>query len=164
MYREMTIHAFGLDSGTKLPVIILNDLVDEHKVPLWLNAGDLVVIATDMVGRELIKEKETTDLVSSLLRNLGLSPERVFLDDQEDGSYRARLRLERQDGDVIIPLAVHEAVLMAMRYTLPVLVASSLVERLSLPRGTSDRNHGQDDDFDGLLERLDPAEMGKFPM
>ena len=164
MYREMTIYGFGLDPATRLPVIILNDASD-RKVPLWLNAGDLVPIATDLIGRELSGGKEAVDLVKAILGNLGLIPDRLYLDDQDDGGYSSTLHLSSPDGETVMPLANREAVLMALRYTLPVMVSTALLERLALPTGTSDRAPGGVvESFDDLLEKLDPKEMGKFPM
>ncbi len=165
MYQEMTIHGFGLDPATRLPVIMLNDASD-RKVPLWLSAGDLVPLATDLIGRELSGGKEAVDLVKVILKNLGLTPERLFLDDEADGSYRSTLQLSGPQGEIVMPLAPREAILMALRYSLPVMVSETLLARLTLPSGSSDRPPvgGKKESFVELLEKLDPAEMGKFPM
>ncbi len=164
MYCEMTIHGFGLDAVTRLPVIILNDAAD-HKVPLWLNVGDLVPIATDLIGRELSGGKESVDLVQAVLRNLALTPDRLYLDEQDDGGYRATLHLSSPDGEKVMPLSTREAILMALRYTLPVMVSTVLLERLTLPTGVSDRApSGGASSLVDLLEKLDPKEMGKYPM
>ena len=164
MYCEMTIHGFGLDAATRLPVIILNDAAD-RKVPLWLSAGDLVPIATDLIGRELSGGRESVDLVQAVLRNLSLTPDRLYLDEQDDGGYRATLHLSSPEGEKVMPLATREAILMALRYTLPVMVSTLLLERLTLPTGVSDRVRGDEVvPLDDLLEKLDPKEMGKYPM
>ena len=164
MYQEMSIYGFGLDPVTRLPVIILNDSFD-RKVPLWLSAGDLVPIATDLIGRELSGGKESVDLVRAILRNLGLMPDRLYLDDQDDGGYSTTLHLASSAGETVMPLAPREAILMALRYTLPVMVSATLLERLTLPTGISDRaTDGVMESYDDLLEKLDPKEMGKFPM
>jgi len=164
MYKEMTIHGFGLDASTQLPVIILNDAAD-RKVPLWLNAGDLIPIATDLIGRELTGGRESPDLVRAILRNLGLTPERLYLDDQDDGGYSSTLHLSSPTGETVMPLAHREAILMALRYALPVMVSIPLLERLMLPTGISDRMPGEGEKLsDDLLEKLDPKEMGKYPM
>ena len=164
MYQEMTIYGFGLDPATRLPVIILSDVAD-RKVPLWLNAGDLVPIATDLISRELSGGKEAVDLVKAILGNLDLTPDRLYLDDQDDGGYRSTLHLSSPDGETVMPLPPREAILMALRYTLPVMVSTALLERLTLPAGASDRAPaGGVESFDDILEKLDPKEMGKFPM
>ena len=165
MYREMTIYGFGLDQSTRLPVIILCDATTDRKAPLWLNSGDLVAIATDLIGRELSGGKESVDLVKAVLGNLGLMPQRVFIDDQDDGGYRSTLLFSSPDGDSVMPFSPPEAILMALRYTLPVMVSSTLLERLMLPAGASDRGSGEKTGvFEEVLEKLDPKEMGKFPM
>lgn len=164
MYQEMTIYGFGLDPATRLPVIILND-ASERKVPLWLSAGDLIPIATDLIGRELSGGKEAVDLVKAILNNLGLTPDRLYLDDQDDGGYRTTLLLSSPDGETVMSLAPREAILMALRYSLPVMVSATLLERLTLPTGASDRaTSGGRESYEDLLEKLDPTEMGKFPM
>jgi bifunctional DNase/RNase len=165
MYRETTICGFGLDPATRLPVIILCDATSDRKAPLWLNSGDLVSIATDLIGRELSGGKESVDLVAAILGNLGLMPQRVFIDDQDDGGYHSTLLFSSPDGESVMPLAPPEAVLMALRYTLPVMVSSTLLERLMLPAGVSDRfPGGEREGYEENLEKLDPKEMGKFPM
>jgi len=165
MYREMTIYGFGLDPATRLPVIILYDALTDLKAPLWLNSGDLVSIATDLIGRELSGGKESVDLVKAILENLCLTPERVFIDDQDDGGYRSTLLFSSPDGESVMPFAPPEAILMALRFTLPVMVSSTLLERLILPAGASDRvSGGEWGAYEEVLEKLDPKEMGKFPM
>jgi hypothetical protein len=161
----MTIQGLALDPATRLPVIILNDADDDRKVPLWLNSGDLVTIATDLIGRELSGGKDAMDLVQAILGNLNLTAERIFIDDRDDGAYEATLLLSSPDGETVMPLRPQEAILMALRYTLPVMVSATLLERLSLPSGISDRG-GRDevDRYTDVLEKLDPAEMGKYPM
>ncbi len=164
MYLEMTINGFGLDATTRLPVIILHDATG-RKVPLWLNAGDLVPIATDLIGRELSGGRESVDLVQAILSNLALTPDRLYLDEQDDGGYRTTLHLAGSGGETIMPLATREAILMALRYNLPVMVSTLLLERLTLPTGVSDRAPaGGVVSMDDLLEKLDPKEMGKYPM
>lgn len=164
MYQELTIYGFGLDPETRLPVIILSD-VDGRKVPLWLKTGDLVPIATDLIGRELSGGKDAVDLVQAILGNLGLTPERLYLDDEDDGGYRTTLLLSSSDGESVMPLEPREAILMALRYALPVMAATSLVDRLMLPAGASDRAPDSGGaPHDEVLEKLDPKEMGKFPM
>lgn len=164
MYRQMSIHGFGLDQATRLPVIILNDAAG-RKVPLWLNAGDLVPIATDLIGRELSGGRDSVDLVQAILGNLGLTPDRLYLDGEDDGGYRSTLHLLSPEGETAMPLAHREAFLMALRYALPVMVSTALIERLTLPTGPSDRapDNGSES-YDDLLEKLDPKEMGKYPM
>jgi len=103
--------------------------------------------------------------VKAILGNLDLTPDRLYLDDQDDGGYRSTLHLSSPDGETVMPLPPREAILMALRYTLPVMVSTALLERLTLPTGTSDRAPGGGgESFDDLLEKLDPKEMGKFPM
>jgi len=165
MYCEMTIYGFGLDPATRLPVKILCDAMTDRKAPLWLNSGDLISIATDLIGRELSGGKESVDLVKAILGNLSLTPQRVVIDDQDDGGYRSTLLFTSPDGESAMPLAPPEAVLMALRYTLPVMVSSPLLERLMLPAGASDRvSGGEWGAYEEVLEKLDPKEMGKFPM
>ena len=86
--------------------------------------------------------KEAVDLVKAILGNLGLTPQRLYLDDQDDGGYRSTLHLSSPDGETVMPLAPREAILMALRYTLPVMVSTTLLERLMLPTGASDRASG----------------------
>lgn len=164
MYREMSIHGFGLDQATRLPVIILTD-GRGVKVPLWLNSRDLVPIATDLIGRELAGGKESADLLQVILGNLGLTPDRLFLDEEHDGGYRSTLQFQSTSGTTIMNLEHREAFLVALRYTLPVMVATPLIERLAMPSGIPDRApEGGGESYDGLLENLDPKEMGKYPM
>ena len=163
MYQQLSIHGFGLDKATRLPVIILTDAA-ERKVPLWLSADDLMPIAADLISRELAGENKSLDLVQTILGKLDLTPDRLYLDECDDGGYRSSLSLTGQSGNRLMPLSHRDAFMFALRYTLPVLISTGLLERLLMPSGASDQNREPAEAAVFSLKDLDPGKMGKYPM
>ena len=165
-YRTLQVSGFTIDSAAQRPIAILKDEPGETTFPLWLTAADVVAISAELISRDLGGTSGRKDLLAAILDGLELKAESVTLDGDLTDGYRAMLTLAADDG--VVEIDVHPAIALAasLKYHLPVhvseetLLGSALVDlREEHPLAESCTQQYRD-----LLENLNPAQMGKFPI
>jgi hypothetical protein len=165
MYHELKVHGFALDPLTKAPLVILKDQDDSETVLLWISSADAVAMATELVARSVTGEAGEQHLLTLLLERLEMEMDRLLLELSSAGGILATVICSAPDGEVELEVRLLDVLLLAIRHDLPLLVDEEIVARSSdtwLGEGElSELDAGRFADF---LEKLDPADMGKYPM
>jgi bifunctional DNase/RNase len=167
MYLEMKVYGFALDAIAHMPVIILKDADEVHAVPVWISTSESVSFAAEFVGREVAARSGRKDLFTSLVDRLGMSVSRIVIESLQGGVFTASVRLAAADGEEMrLELHVSEAMLLSVKYRLPVMVNSELLAQASTldmnEEGFAKENNARR--FVDFLDQLDPSTMGKYPM
>jgi len=167
MYLEMNVFGFALDAIAQMPVIILKDADEKHAVPVWINASESVSFAAQFVGRETSARTSRKDVFTSLIERLEMKLSGILIEGLRDGVFTASVRLVSKSGEEIrLEVHVVEAMLMSLRYLLPVLVDSEVLAQASSldmnEEALSKENNARR--FVDFLDHLDPLAMGKYPM
>jgi uncharacterized protein len=166
-YVEMKVSGFAVDAIAQMPVIILKDSDEKHAVPVWLNASESVSFAAEFVGREASSRTGRKDIFIALVEQMGMSVSGIVIEALKEGVFTSFVRLSKSGGDDMrLELHVSEAMLLSMKFRLPVLVNSEIltqVSRLDMSEeGFAKENNARR--FVDYLDQLDPADMGKYPM
>jgi uncharacterized protein len=167
MYLEMKVFGFALDAIAQMPVIILKDADEKHAVPVWINASESVPFAAEFVGREVYVRSGRKDVFASLVERLGMSVSSIVIESLLDGIFTASVRLASEGAEEMrLELHVSEAMLLSLKYRLPVMVNSELLTQVSTldmnEEGFARENNARR--FVDFLDQLDPSAMGKYPM
>ena len=167
MYLEMKVHGFALDAIAQMPVIILKDAEEKHTVPVWINASESVSFAAEYVGREMSIRNGRKDVFATLVEKLGMTVSRIVIESLRDGIFTSTVELASADGEEIsLELHVSEAMLLSLKYRLPVMVNSELLSQVSRldmnEEGFARENNARR--FVDFLDQLDISTMGKYPM
>jgi len=167
MYLEMKVFGFALDAIAQMPVIILKDAEEKYAVPVWINATESVSFAAQFVGREMSVRNSRKDVFTSLIERLEMSISSIVVESLRDGVFTSSVRLLSKDGEEMrLELHVSEAMLLSLKYLLPVLVNSELLTQVSTldmnEEGFAKENNARR--FVDFLDHMDPAAMGKYPM
>jgi bifunctional DNase/RNase len=166
MYHEMTIFGLALDSLSQRPVVILKDAQEQTTVPIWISNMEVVAFAAELISRDIASQSGRSDLLTVLMQEMGMSVAMIAVDNLHDGIFTASIRFVRDKEEVAVTVRPSEALITALKYKLPVMVADEVVARASL-LDLKDEAIVRENDarrFADFLENLDPAEMGKFPM
>ena len=166
MHVEMSVFGFALDPLAKLPVVILKDHSENTVLPVWISSGEAVSIAAELVGRDNPVTDGKSSLLSRVLALLRSSIVSISIDRFDDGLFSASLTLTRDGEEMRLDVRPAEAVGVSLRFGLPVKVALEVVEQASR-QGTSTVESPSDVDprrYVDFLERLDPADLGKYPL
>ncbi|HTP65198.1 MAG TPA: bifunctional nuclease domain-containing protein [Geobacteraceae bacterium] len=166
MYHEMKVFGFTLDTLAQRPVVILKDAADANTVPIWISSQEAVSIVAELVSRDISTQNGRDDLLSLLLDKMSMSVARVSIDSLNDGLFSAAVIFHKEEGDVRIDVRPYEALIISLKYKLPVMVAEEVMARASM-WALSDETIASENDarrFVDFLESLDPADLGKYPM
>jgi hypothetical protein len=165
MYHELKVHGFALDPLTKSPVVILKDREEGDSVLVWISSADAVAMATELVARSVAGEAGEQHLLNLLLERLEMELDRLLLEAAPGGGYTATVICSAPDGELDLEVRLLDLLLLAIRNDLPLQVDGEIVARSSdglLAEGElSELDAGRFADF---LEKLDPADMGKYPI
>jgi len=167
MYLEMKVFGFALDAIAQMPVIILKDADEKHAVPVWISTSESVSFAAEFVGREVSARSGRKDVFTSLIERLGMTVSRIVIESVQDGVFTASVRLVAEGAEEMrLELHVSEAMLLSLKYRLPVMVESDLLAQVSSmdmsEEGFAKENNARR--FVDFLDQLDPSTMGKYPM
>jgi uncharacterized protein len=167
MYLEMKVAGFALDGIAQMPVVILKDADEKNAVPVWINSTESVSFAAEFVGREMSLKNGRKDAFTLLIEKLDMTVSGIVIESVKDGVFSSFVRLRKADGEeMVLDLHVSEAMLISLKYRLPVLVNSELMSQVSSldmsEEGFSAENNARR--FVDFLDQLDPAAMGKYPM
>lgn len=166
MYIEMKVFGFALDSIAQLPMILLKDADERHTIPVWIGTSESVSFAAEFLGREVALRNGRKDLLGSLMERLGMHIERIVIESLTDGVFTASVRLAAADGEEVrLEVHVSEAMLLSLRYRMPILVDSELLAQASTLDMSDDiAEETNARRFIDFLDQLDPTTLGKYPM
>jgi uncharacterized protein len=167
MYLEMKVYGFALDAIAQMPVIILKDADEKHAVPVWISTSESVTFAAEFVGREVSLRSGRKDLFTTLIERLGMTIASISIESLKDGVFTASVRLAVPDAEEMrLELHVSEAMLLSLKYRVPVMVNSELLTQVSTldmsEEGFAQENNARR--FIDFLDQLDPSSLGKYPM
>ena len=163
-YRHLQIVGFTVDAMQ--PLALFKDEAEETTFPLWLEMGDVLSITADLVTSRLSGKEERSDLLDSVLAAVNLKVADVLIDGTAGSGYLADVCLEGETGEIRVRVELITALLTAIKYKLPVgiseesLASSSLVDHSGVATG----DLLDEKKLLELLERMNPEEMGKYPM
>jgi bifunctional DNase/RNase len=163
-YRHLHIVGFTVDAMQ--PLALFKDEADETTFPLWLEMGDVLSITADLVSSRLSGKEERSDLLDSVLAAVNLKVADVLIDGTAGSGYLADVCLEGDNGEIRVRVELITALLTAIKYKLPVgiseesLASSALVDH----SGVATADLLDEKKLLELLERMNPEEMGKYPM
>jgi bifunctional DNase/RNase len=164
--HEMTISCFALDSIARMPMVILKDDGEHHTLPIWLSSMEAVAIAAELINRDALAESGGEDLMTGLLGRLQLEVRRIAIEGINGSLFDSCIYFSGNDGEIRVKVRPCDAVVMALKHSLPIHVADEVLDRASMLDMDDNEEFGDDAGarFIDLLESLDPKDMGKYPM
>ncbi|MGE5190306.1 MAG: bifunctional nuclease family protein [Gemmatimonadota bacterium] len=162
MVREMRVIGITIDPVTQTPIVILRDKENLNTLPIWIGILEANAIA---VGLENVKlpRPMTHDLFKNLLDQAGVRLLRVEVTDIRDSTYYAVLHLDRDGKSLVIDCRPSDAIAIAIRMEVPVMVRDTVIEKALRADATS-AGSGEKDKWTELLERMNPEDFSKYKM
>lgn len=174
-YVDFTVRGLTLDPGTNMPVLLLQDHGGRVVLPIWIGNYEAGAIASELEGHRWPRPM-THDLLRATIEALGARVDRIEVCGLRDGTFYARLVLQRGDGEVVdLDCRPSDAVALAVRTDAPIRVAGPVLEAAH-PVPTEERDQADgapvvsaDDDearrrLIEALARMNPEDFGKYKM
>jgi uncharacterized protein len=116
-----------LDEEADSPVVILEEVEGERRLPIWIGLPEAHSIAA-VLGSEEPLRPNSHDLSKRLIEGLDGHIERVVVTALRDGIYFARIDLARDGRTVAVDARPSDAIAIALRLAAPLFVHEALFE------------------------------------
>jgi bifunctional DNase/RNase len=141
------------------PVMLLKSDEGEDVLPIWIGHAEAMAIELHLKGTHF-ERPLTHDLLSTLIENLGAAVVKVSITDLREGTFFAKIHLQRGDDVLVIDARPSDSVVLALKCSAPIFVSrevfSAHKRTLEPDAGTSP---GADDELRRYLKDLDPGEF-----
>jgi bifunctional DNase/RNase len=161
MAVEMKIKGLMWDPVSRMPIVILRALGGEALLPIFVGLFEANAIAQQLDG-SLAPRPMTHDLLGNLIDALEGRVERVVITDLRENTFFAIIHLDSRGKKLAIDARPSDAMALALRVKVPILVEEAVLERSS-----ASGEEGQVDEAERLrrwLENVDPEELGLYEM
>ena len=131
-FVEMTVEGIGIDPSDN-PLILLRDAERQTLVNIWVGPKEAVSIQRGLDSAPSVRPM-THDLMTNVFQECGISLVRVTLNDFEEGVYYASLHLQSGNGTHEIDARPSDAIALALRAKVPILVSEKLIQEVGIQR------------------------------
>ena len=129
---EVFVARLGLDGLQNQFVVILQEKDGERILPIWIGRHEAESIAAHLDGVEA-RRPMTHDLIQSLIVALGGAVECVEVTHVVDGTFFARLLLDRSGERSVVDARPSDSIAIAIRLDAPIFVADALLADYEIP-------------------------------
>ena len=162
MVKEMHVIGITIDPVTQSPIVILRDKENLNTLPIWIGMLEANAIAAGLEHLKLPRPM-THDLFKNLLDQIGVKLLRVEVTDIRDNTYFAALHMEVAGNSVVIDSRPSDAIAIAIRMEVPIMVRDAVIEKALRVDATSSPG-AEKDKWTELLEKMDPEDFSKYKM
>ena len=162
MVKEMQVIGITIDPVTQSPIVILRDKDNRNTLPIWIGMLEANAIAAGLEHLKLPRPM-THDLFKNLLDQIGVKLLRVEVTDIRDNTYFAALHMEVGGNSVVIDSRPSDAIAIAIRMEVPIMVRDAVIEKALRVDATSSSG-AEKDKWTELLEKMDPEDFSKYKM
>ena len=175
--KEVTVQSLGLDRSSNTPVVILQEKEGSRVLPIWIGPGEASAIAMQLAGMNFSRPL-THDLMTSAIRGLGGTLQRVVITKVIDNTYYAEMIINRNGEFFSLDARPSDSIAMALRMDATIYTSDELLEDTSIeisePSEFDDQDlmegdeaeegegHGPPPDLKEYLRRLHPEDFGRF--
>ncbi len=153
----MELHGVNLDVVTQQPVVILKDPSAKRFLPIWIGQFEATSILMEMQGVQPSRPL-THDLLKTMIETLEASIEQIVINDLKDGTFFAKIHLNRNSASITIDARPSDAIALAVRVKAPIFAAEEVLEKAAILT-----EEGEDDEvkrFRSFLDSIDPDDFG----
>ncbi len=143
---EVHLRAVRVDLASNTPVLLLEELLGERTLAIFVGAPEATAIAYAVQG-VAVPRPMTHDLICNVLAALGATLERVIVTDLVESTYFAELHLQKGGEAIVLSCRPSDAVAVALRAKTPMFVADALMDAEGLILA-SDEDEAADFDHD----------------
>ncbi len=132
---EMKVKTIALEADTKLPLMLLTDIEENHFLPIYIGGFEAQAIISEMEGVPPPRPF-THDLMKTVIEHLNAKMQRVVINDLQDhngtGTYFAHIILELGGKEIEIDARPSDSVALALRFKAPIFVTENVVTKAAL--------------------------------
>jgi len=129
---EVRVGSLAVDSSSNSPVIILEELGGERRLPIWIGFPEANSIAAELQQERPLRPN-THDLAKRLMDRLDAAVERVVVTDLSQGVYYANIFLHSDGRELRVDARPSDAIALALRTGARVFVRETVFDLANSP-------------------------------
>ncbi len=155
---EMVVHGITLDPVSQMPIVVLKAKDDDETfLPIWIG-----IFEADSILRQLQNVEPprpmTYELMKNVITQMGGVVDRVVINDLRDSTYYAEVHIIQGNNRLIIDSRPSDAINIALRFSAPIFVEESVLEKSRVPKPEEDEEKKKLREW---LENIKPEDFGK---
>lgn len=157
---EMHVSGIVLEPQSKNPIVVLKDQENRRALLIWVGEPEANAI---LLGLEKIATPRpmTHDLLKGVLEALTLPLKQVRITAIRENTFYAELEIEQDGKAVLVDARPSDAIALALRCELPIMVAEDVVSQSAVPIN-QDREKEETEEFRRFIENVKPSDFGKL--
>ncbi len=161
---ETVVESIRVSLVTQHRVVILKEVHGDRHLPIWIGAYEAEAIAMELQGVAAARPLPY-DLIKSIVGDLGGAVDRIVVTELSQDIYYARIVIQHNGRAVEIDSRPSDAIAIAVRARVPILVDDAVMDRAGVTLGDSESE--SDDDEHPLSEsqtgeRLNEEQLSVF--
>ena len=150
---ETVVESIRVSLVTQHRVVILKEVDGERHLPIWIGSYEAEAIAMELQGVSASRPLPY-DLMRTIIDDMGGAVERIAVTDLSDDVFYARIVLRQNGREVEIDSRPSDAIALAVRSRVPILVDDAVMEKAGVMLSADD----DDGDVVGAQPDLERAE------
>lgn len=126
---KVDVAAMTLDQRSEAPVVLLYVPPEEKCLPIWIGPAEAASIALAL-RHETFSRPLTHDLLAMVIDGLDGKVDRVVITDQREGTYYARIFLNREGAVVAVDARPSDSIALALRTEAPIYLEDGVLEKV----------------------------------
>lgn len=130
-------------------IVVLKELESDRHLPIWIGPCEAEAISVGAKGVDMLRPL-THDLIINVIDGLDAELLYIFINDLADNTFYATLVLSADSADVEIDARPSDAIAVAVRLSVPIYVAESVMEEAGVMPESNILESGDITDKEGL--------------
>lgn len=159
---ETVVESIRVSLVTQHRVVILREVDGDRHLPIWIGPFEAEAIAMVLQGVGSARPLPY-DLLTAVVSELGASVMSIIVNDLNQDVFYARIILDHAGSEVPIDSRPSDAIALAVRAKIPILVDESVMDRAGIRLGDEDDDvEGRPQMTDELGQPVDEEQLSAF--
>ncbi|KGF71980.1 hypothetical protein DO97_13845 [Neosynechococcus sphagnicola sy1] len=154
---EMKVAGIALDAATRSPIVLLRDAQDRRALPIYIGQDQARAII-NALENQTPPRPLTHDLLVNLLKDWGMTVERVIIHSLQDNTFYAVLTVRQGETKKELDARPSDAIAIALRTNSPIWVMEEVIADASIPVDR-DADEAEQRAFRDFISNLRPEDF-----
>ena len=156
MLFPVEISAFSIDSATNAPLVVLREKSGGRTISISVGAVEASAIAIKTLN-VATDTPLTVDLISTAVKALGGTIDKIVFYDVVDSVLRARMHIHSSTGVILLDLRPGDALMLCVRSAVALFIDETVFEKSAGENSLSDR-----DKLRQHISQMDVLDFGRY--
>ena len=162
--QEVVVYGVSFDMVGKQPIVLLKTAHANRFLPIWIGHPEASAILAKLQESETPRPM-THDLFTTALNDLGGEVVRISVTEMREGTFYARILIERGSEEIELDARPSDAIALALRSKAPIFVADEVIESSAILMEDEEAGEASEpeqivEDFKRFLDDVRPEDFG----